>query len=94
MTCGSQKYPVRDPFMAMVKRSLNTYMNAWTGSDFIAFPFSSQNGKDFMNLLSVYLDLVYKPKLEKLDFLQEGCRLAFENDKLILKGVVLNEMKG
>lgn len=61
MTCGSEKFPVRDPFMAMVKRSLNTYMNAWTGSDFIAFPFSSQNQKDFMNLLSVYLNLVYKP---------------------------------
>ena len=53
--CGSEKYPVRDPFMAMAKRSLNTYMNAWTGPDFIAFPFASVNNKDFENLLDVYL---------------------------------------
>ena len=56
--CGSEKYPVRDPFMAMTKRSLNTYMNAWTGNDFIAFPFASRNDKDFLNLMDVYLVII------------------------------------
>ena len=53
--CGSKKYPVKDPFMAMSKKSLNTFMNAWTGPDFIGFPFASTNEKDFINLLDVYL---------------------------------------
>ena len=63
-TCGSEKFPVRDPFMAMIKRSLNTYMNAWTGSDFTMYPFSSQNAKDFRNLLSVYLDMSFFARLD------------------------------
>jgi Zn-dependent M16 (insulinase) family peptidase len=53
--CGSEKFPIRDPFMAMTKHSLNTFMNAWTGPDFIGFPFASANKKDFFNLLDVYL---------------------------------------
>jgi len=97
--CGSEKYPVRDPFMNMLKRSLNTYMNAWTGSDFTCYPFSTQNEKDFKNLMSVYLESVYKPLLNYHDFLQEGWRYDFEragdpSSNLVVKGVVYNEMKG
>lgn len=74
-------------------------MNAWTGSDFTMYPFSTQNSKDFKNLLSVYLDMSFFPKLEYYDFRQEGHRLEFKewndpNTPLEYKGVVYNEMKG
>jgi hypothetical protein len=97
--CGSEKYPVRDPFFNMLKRSLNTYMNAWTGGDFTSYPFATQNEKDYYNLLSVYLDATYFPKLEEYDFMQEGHRLELSNPEdlnsaLEFKGVVYNEMKG
>ncbi|CAD8151074.1 unnamed protein product [Paramecium octaurelia] len=92
--CGSEKYPVRDPFMAMIKRSINTYLNAWTGPDYICFPLASLNKKDFENLQNVILDLVFKPTLNELDFRQEGSRLDFEKGKLVYKGIVYNEMKG
>ena len=97
--CGSKKYPVRDPFFMMIRRSLNTFMNAFTSSDWTAYPFATQNDKDFNNLLSVYLDSSFFPNLDKLDFLQEGHRLEFSDDKnldsnLEIKGVVYNEMKG
>jgi Zn-dependent M16 (insulinase) family peptidase len=68
--CGSEKFPVRDPFFNMLKRSLNTYMNAWTGSDFTCYPFSTGNRKDFGNLMRVYLDMVFRPRLDYLDFRQ------------------------
>lgn len=97
--CGSEKYPVRDPFFNMIKRSLNTFMNAWTGPDFTSYPFSTANEKDFYNLLSVYGDSVFKPLLRKTDFMQEGWRLELENSEdlkspIKIKGVVFNEMKG
>ncbi|MCH9625179.1 MAG: hypothetical protein S4CHLAM123_03490 [Chlamydiales bacterium] len=97
--CGSQKFPIRDPFFSMSKRSLNTFMNALTGSDFTCYPASSQVPADFYNLLNVYLDAVFKPSLTKLSFLQEGHRLEFltpddPNTPLLYKGVVFNEMKG
>lgn len=97
--CGSEKYPVRDPFFMMIRRSLNTFMNAFTSSDWTAYPFASKNKKDFNNLLSVYLDAVFFARLDEMDFLQEGHRVEFENpeDKtsdLQFKGVVYNEMKG
>jgi len=97
--CGSEKYQVRDPFFMMIRRSLNTFMNAFTSSDWTAYPFASKNRKDFDNLLSVYLDAVFFSRLDPLDFAQEGHRLDFaepgnpESD-LIYKGVVYNEMKG
>ena len=75
--CGSKKFPVRDPFFSMLKRSMNTFMNAFTSSDWTAYPFASQNQKDFDNLLSVYLDSVFFPNLNELDFAQEGHRLEF-----------------
>ncbi|XP_045529631.1 presequence protease, mitochondrial isoform X1 [Pieris brassicae] len=97
--CGSEKYPVRDPFFKMLNRSLATFMNALTGPDYTFYPFSSQNEIDYRNLQKVYLDAVFKPNLERLDFLQEGWR--FEHEKLedkssplLFKGVVYNEMKG
>ncbi|MDQ6975979.1 MAG: insulinase family protein [Mariprofundaceae bacterium] len=97
--CGSRKFPVRDPFFMMTRRSLNTFMNAFTSSDWTAYPFASCNKKDFNNLLQVYLDAAFFPCLEKLDFLQEGHRFEFEtmddsSTPLMYKGVVFNEMKG
>ena len=92
--CGSQLYPIRDPFMNMIRRSLNTYMNAWTGEDFTCYPFSSSNAKDFNNLLKVYSDMVFKANLEYLDFRQEGWRYEVGEKGVDYKGVVLNEMKG
>jgi len=97
--CGSQRYPVRDPFFLMTRRSLSTFMNAFTSSDWTAYPFASRNRKDFDNLLAVYLDAVFFPTLDPLDFAQEGHRLewaepADPNSALTIKGVVFNEMKG
>jgi len=97
--CGSKKYPVRDPFFMMIRRSLNTFMNAFTSSDWTAYPFASKNRKDFNNLLQVYLDAVFFTRLHELDFAQEGHRLEFaepsnKDSELQYKGVVYNEMKG
>jgi len=97
--CGSERYQVRDPFFMMIRRSLNTFMNAFTSTDWTAYPFASQNRKDFNNLLDVYLDAVFFSRLHELDFKQEGHRLEFAesdnpNSDLLFKGVVFNEMKG
>jgi len=97
--CGSEKYPVRDPFFMMIRRSLNTFMNAFTSSDWTAYPFASQNRKDFDNLMDIYLDAVFFSRLDALDFCQEGHRLEFAepanpDSPLVHKGVVFNEMKG
>ncbi|HEY4254736.1 MAG TPA: insulinase family protein, partial [Chlamydiales bacterium] len=92
--CGSKKFPVKDPFFSMTRRSLNTFMNAFTGQDFTCYPASSQVEKDFYNLLEVYLDAVFSPQLKKLSFLQEGHRLEWVGQNLEFKGVVYNEMKG
>ena len=97
--CGSERFPVRDPFFMMLRRSLNTFMNAFTSSDWTAYPFASQNRKDFDNLLDVYLDAVFFSRLDPLDFAQEGHRVEFSepdnaDSDLVFKGVVFNEMKG
>ena len=97
--CGSKKYPVRDPFFMMIRRSLNTFMNAFTSSDWTAYPFATLNKKDFNNLLSVYLDSAFFPNLDNLDFAQEGHRLELKDknnpeSEIEIKGVVYNEMKG
>jgi presequence protease len=97
--CGSRRYPVRDPFFMMLRRSLNTFMNAFTSSDWTAYPFATQNRKDFNNLLQVYLDATFFPNLHQLDFCQEGHRLEFSqsdnpDSELVRKGIVFNEMKG
>ena len=82
----------------MLKRSLNTFMNALTASDWTLYPFSSQNEKDFYNLMAVYLDAAFFPRLLERDFSQEGHRLEFQDPEnsdspLEYKGVVYNEMK-
>ncbi|VVT44956.1 uncharacterized protein SAPINGB_P000590 [Magnusiomyces paraingens] len=97
--CGSEKYPVRDPFFKMLTRSLANFMNAMTGFDYTFYPFATTNPTDFNNLQKVYLDAVYHPLLRPLDFSQEGWRLENEdandiNTPLTYKGVVYNEMKG
>ena len=97
--CGSERYPVRDPFFFMLRRSLNSYMNAFTTGDCTAYPFASPNATDFCNLMDVYLDAVFFPRLDRRDFGQEGHRLEFAepdnpDSPLIRCGVVFNEMKG
>ncbi len=97
--CGSEKFPVRDPFFMMIRRSLNTFMNAFTTSDYTAYPFASTNRQDYFNLMDIYLDAVFFSRLDELDFAQEGHRLEFEvpddsTTPLVYRGVVYNEMKG
>lgn len=97
--CGSELYPVRDPFFKMLNRSLATFMNACTGSDYTIYPFSTQNLTDYRNLQKIYLDAVFRPNLKLLDFMQEGWRLEHKDPNdvksdIIIKGVVYNEMKG
>ncbi|KAI9296075.1 hypothetical protein K502DRAFT_290083 [Neoconidiobolus thromboides FSU 785] len=97
--CGSQRYPIRDPFFKMLNRSLATYMNAWTAHDFTNYPFATMNEKDYYNLLNIYLDATLFPNLNLMDFYQEGWRLEKEdindeNSEWKIKGVVYNEMKG
>ncbi|MFN2465069.1 MAG: insulinase family protein [Candidatus Dormibacteria bacterium] len=96
---GSRKYPVRDPFFSMQNRSLATFMNAFTGGDVTIYPFSTRNRTDYFNLLDVYLDATFYPRLAQGSFLQEGHRLEFNDlddpaSGLRHKGVVFNEMKG
>jgi Zn-dependent M16 (insulinase) family peptidase len=96
---GSQRYPVRDPFFSMTRRSLATFMNAMTSADWTMYLFSSRNAKDFMNLLDVYIDATFFPRLSEDSFQQEGIRFEFEQTDdpksgLRYKGVVFNEMKG
>ncbi|WP_457552620.1 insulinase family protein [Desulfobacula sp.] len=97
--CGSKKFNVRDPFFSMIKRSLSTFMNAFTASDWTMYPFATQNPKDYYNLMNVYLDAAFFPRIDELSFKQEGHRLETIESKekgieLIYKGVVYNEMKG
>lgn len=99
--CGSEKYPVRDPFFKMMPRSLANFMNAFTSSDYTSYPFATTNLQDFRNLSEVYLDATLHPLLTHSDFLQEGWRLGPQDprdiateDNVQFKGVVYNEMKG
>uniref|UniRef100_A0A6G1SA68 Presequence protease, mitochondrial n=1 Tax=Aceria tosichella TaxID=561515 RepID=A0A6G1SA68_9ACAR len=97
--CGSKQFAVRDPFFKMTTRSLATFMNAMTGPDFTVYPFSTQNKRDFENLLKVYTDAVFFPRLRPVDFRQEGWRLEHEvpdnkETPIVIRGVVYNEMKG
>ena len=99
LRCVEVKISGRDPFFCMLRRSLNTFMNAFTSSDFTAYPFCKSERKDYFQSFEVYLDAVFFCNLDPLDFAQEGHRLEFENPNdpdspLIQKGVVYNEMKG
>ena len=96
--CGSDKYPVKDPFVELAKGSLNTFLNAITYPDKTVYPIASCNDKDFANLMDVYLDAVFHPNIykEKKIFMQEGWHYECESpdDELTYNGVVYNEMKG
>ena len=95
--CGSEKYPLKEPFVALMKSSMNTFLNAMTYPDKTLYPISSRNGKDFMNLISVYLDAVFAPMIYRKSeiFRQEGWHCAFDEDgSANFNGVVYNEMKG
>lgn len=96
--CGSDKYPVKDPFVELAKGSLNTFLNAITYPDKTVYPVASCNDKDFANLMDVYLDAVFHPNIynEKKIFMQEGWHYECESpeDELTYNGVVYNEMKG
>ena len=96
--CGSKKFPVKDPFIELVKGSLNTFLNAMTYPDKTIYPVASCNDKDFQNLMDVYLDSVFSPNIyrEQNIFRQEGWHYELKNpeDELTLNGVVYNEMKG
>jgi presequence protease len=94
--CGSRKYPVKEPFVELIKGSLNTFLNAFTYPDKTCYPVASQNLKDFYNLIDVYLDAVFYPLIPEHTLRQEGWHYEIESpdDPLTLKGVVFNEMKG
>jgi presequence protease len=94
--CGSSKYPVKEPFVELLKGSLHTFLNAMTYSDKTCYPVASQNLADFYNLTDVYLDAVFHPRLTPFVLQQEGWHYELEKDTdpLTIKGVVFNEMKG
>ena len=96
--CGSKKYPAKDPFVELVKGSLNTFLNAMTYPDKTVYPVASCNDKDFKNLMDVYLDAVFHPNVYSRPqiFKQEGWHyeLKDKNDPITINGVVYNEMKG
>lgn len=93
--CGSQLYPLKDPFIALANQSVNTFLNAMTYSDRTVYPASTIVKADYFNLLSVYADAVFFPRLDHEIFLQEGHRVEFdENGAASIQGVVYNEMKG
>lgn len=97
--CGSERYPVKEPFVELLKGSLQTFLNAFTYPDKTCYPVASVNGKDFENLVNVYLDAVFFPRISESIFQQEGWHVESDEDDpqngpLSYKGVVFNEMKG
>ena len=96
--CGSKNFPVKDPFVELVKGSLSTFLNAMTYTDKTVYPVASCNEKDFQNLMHVYMDAVFYPNIYEHDeiFRQEGWSYNLESkeDALTYNGVVYNEMKG
>ena len=94
--CGSDKYPVKEPFVELLKSSVNTFLNAMTYPDKTVYPISSRNDKDFLNLLDVYMDAVLHPAIYRKPeiFRQEGWRYELRENGPVYQGVVFNEMKG
>ena len=94
--CGSRKYPVKEPFVELMKSSLNTFLNAMTFPDKTCYPVASQNLRDFYNLIDVYLDAVFYPLITPNAFRQEGWHYELDtiDEPLVYKDVVFNEMKG
>jgi hypothetical protein len=93
---GSEKYPVREPFVELLKGSLATFVNAFTYPDKTCYPVASQNVQDFYNLIDVYMDAVFRPLISEQTLMQEGWHYELNDisEPLIYKGVVFNEMKG
>lgn len=93
---GSERFPLKDPFFEMIKGSLAGFLNALTYPDRTVYPFASENRQDFLNLLEVYLDAVFRPRLSRETFDQEAWHLEPGDApaSLRLRGVVYNEMKG
>lgn len=93
---GSRKYPLKEPFVELIKGSLKTFLNAMTFADMTTYPVASQNLQDFYNLVDVYLDAVFHPLITRQHLEQEGWHYELEQPDapLIYKGVVFNEMKG
>ncbi len=94
--CGSEKYPVKEPFVELLKGSLQTFLNALTFPDKTCYPVASTNEQDFHNLIDVYLDAVFHPRLTEYTLKQEGWHYEMDGPggALSYKGVVFNEMKG
>ena len=94
--CGSRMYPVKKPFVELMKGSLNTFLNAFTFPDKTCYPVASQNLQDFYNLIDVYLDAVFYPRITRHAFEQEGWHYEVDTAlaPLSYRGVVFNEMKG
>ena len=96
--CGSEKFPVKDPFIELAKGSLNTFLNAMTYPDKTMYPIGSCNDQDFKNLMDVYMDAVFNPNITKYKeiFKQEGWHFELESKDapITINGVVYNEMKG
>ncbi len=94
--CGSKNFPVKEPFVELMKGSLQTFLNAMTFPDKTMYPVASRNRKDFFNLMNVYLDAVFYPNISEETFKQEGWHYELNSpeDKIVYKGVVFNEMKG
>lgn len=97
--CGSRRYPVKDPFVEMLKTSLATFINAMTYPDKTVYPCASMNEKDFFNLARVYADAVFHPLISEMHFRQEGHHFDFATpgdpaSPLVIRGIVYNEMKG
>lgn len=96
--CGSEKYPVKEPFVDLLKSSFQTFLNAWTSADSTMYPVCSRNDKDFRNLVDVYMDAVFHPLSVKspMAFRQEGWHYEIDDATGELKrnGVVYSEMKG
>jgi Zn-dependent M16 (insulinase) family peptidase len=94
--CGSQKYPLKEPFVELIKGSLKTFVNAFTFPDKTCYPLASQNLQDFYNLIDVYMDAVLHPLISRQTLQQEGWHYELDDpaEPLTFKGVVFNEMKG
>ena len=93
--CGSEKYPLKEPFNTLASTCLSTFLNALTYPDKTVYPGASVVRDDYFNMMDVYADAVFFPKLDYSTFIQEGHRLELdENEKMSIQGVVYNEMKG
>ena len=94
--CGSERFPVKEPFVELLKSSMSTFLNAMTSPDLTVYPVATKNARDYLNLAAVYLDAVFHPLSVKDDWAmrQEGWRYELDGANLVRNGVVFSEMKG